>query len=495
MKRSAEIKNLKINIIPVSLPDLSGNDKHFSVGKKPSISDNSISNTAPGSPKLANLFDRAGSDIKINMDYNAKFALNVITPVRFSYLLIDLGNRLLQLESTARMYTKLKNPIQVKITNLEDRLSLYEVAGICFENKEAMSVKEINEWITKQDKLKETYPKILKDLKAELTESKIIYDLFKKLQPELKSAFPLVPKKIPETLIKKYNEQNNNNSKEVILQDLLTVSKILKTYTDGSFATLKADQLVSVNRIYKLFDTEQAKFETSTTAKNQRTKILNSIKSVIGRSPSDTEIKEYAIKHGINPDLERDEIIKVAISYIENNSKDIYRIMESSAILAVDSDYLKLLEEQDFLVQVRIYRKINITVGEFLCKVQGQSHMVVPPGKNGYITMNDNGTVTTKSLAFQKYSDLAKQTWLLENYKSNYFGDKTHEYSPKDEIFHSTFQIEAIRSTSTLVTVPMFFDLALEKYQPLRLFATKQYGKLNPKNRYSVQTHLRSRGE
>lgn len=446
-----------------------------------------------------------------------------------SYILTDISNKLLLSEKVTTKYRQIKDPLQFKIGILKEKEFLYQSALIGFKrlNDEVQTyvslidqlkniggtesvIKSLqeklgeaknyrNKWLIENrdylntlqekgiieadedeevvQKIYEIYTQLTVDISKELESISQLQQYRNKCNEKmLKGAFPFVPKQLTATFITKYNEATGSNiEKDKILKSLINIREILADKAEDKLGDL--NQLCGLLKV-KVETTSAGQYK-ATTKKSLRTQIEN----LIGRGPSEDDIKEY-IKLN-KKELSQDETFETVkgdntkvVKYIRNkvdeyvtkNSKEIYANLKHSERYVTDPDYLKELQYQDFLVQVRAYRKLNRDIQKDILLSGDEGKRNVPPGLNTTVEITPGGSSSLWLGELGSYSDIgARHLETLKNYGEYTSGNRKIGEKEKEKELTSLSQIEAIRNTSALLTNAMFFELATMKFKPIRV--------------------------
>jgi hypothetical protein len=211
------------------------------------------------------------------------------------------------------------------------------------------------------------------------------------------------------------------------------------------------------------------------------------IEKLVGRSPSEYDIDEYiglnkkklSVDEGYKKIQDnRKEVIKhiqkEVSSYISDHINEIYEVLRQCHNYATDPDYLKELQGEDFLVQVRAYRKLNRDTQKSILLAGEEGKRNVPPGLNTTVDITPGGSSGLWLGELGSYRTIGETNLQTLKLYTNYMSDSHTEVKEKEKEFKSLCQIEAIRNTSALLTNMMFFELAASNFEPLGI-VSKSY--------------------
>lgn len=272
---------------------------------------------------------------------------------------------------------------------------------------------------------------------------------------------------------------NSSNSNKKVINELKTEAiKQLETIVG------KIDKTKILPKEVEASSQEIKKLKSDT-----EKKLLEKIEGIIGKYPNDEEkIIEYlrltdkaAYKnHHIDSKIIQDTQSKLL--ELSNNSDQISRLydnLRNTKLYITDSEYLKEVAKQEFLVKVLAYRKINRDKAKsILIEIENKERAVVPPGLNSTVDILHQGSMSHLVGELGSYKHIGQQyNKTLENF-SDYFRSKYRQNSSesdthimpgeREEEFESLFLIEIMRNSAALLTNPMFFELANVNYAPLR---------------------------
>lgn len=146
--------------------------------------------------------------------------------------------------------------------------------------------------------------------------------------------------------------------------------------------------------------------------------------------------------------------------------------MEKAYKYAIDPEYLKSLEHKDFLVQVRVLKKLGRDMMKNVLILQTGGYetlkITIPPGINTTLEINPSGAGSYFLGELGSYKNIG--IWnlsTLKNYTPAFINsEESGSRKEKEQEFKYLHQIEAIRNCSALLTNLMFFELAAGKFQP-----------------------------
>ena len=361
----------------------------------------------------------------------------------FSYILTDISNRLLFSKDVTEKYNKIKDPLQFKINNLKKHECIYNDAAcgakslnINIKNREKLIAdlkklgsssngikiiveeqeielekdkKARKEWVEKNKKcfnnsgnspeeivetVSNLYQQKSKDDLRTIEKIEILQKARDELNIILKGAFPFRINKLSPKFIENYNKNLDKNDNEKVVVEALTK---LRNQLDFDKVIQKSDDLDKICKLFGIkivYDKKMTRYLDST-----KKSLLNNIESVIGRAPNDDDVNEY-IRLNYNKLNQDQEFIQLKgsssglIRYIKEkvnhdiaiNSEEIYKISKQTAKYTTDPDYLQELakgsSKEDFLVQIRAYRKLNRDIEKNVLLAGDEGTRNVPPGGN-----------------------------------------------------------------------------------------------------------------
>lgn len=405
-----------------------------------------------------------------------------------SYILTDIGNRLL-LTKLSR-YSEIGDPLAFMLQKLYDDKTLYESAKLGsitathlntiqqLANNESLDKiirKELQSMIEAQQEVETTLElqniddKLL-DISAQLEHINLLFENRQNLNEKLQGAFPFAQRRLTKTFTSNYQKNVDNVKEQEIIGNLRTTLSIL----------LDEDQHLGVNsyndKIVKFFGVPVHKSGNGTRYLAKTTGPLkNKIEGVIGREPNQNDIIKYCKVHNIDINATNPEVIKTEVrDYITENEQNIYNTMQGVAAYMLYPDYLASLTKEDFLVQTLAYRQISRDLQKTVLVEGNAEQRNIPPGINSTIKITTGGSATLFLGELGSYKTIGENnTETLKNYKD--FFCNGYSAVEKEEVFKTLHQIEAIRSSSALLTHAMFFELASENFMPKRLGPTANW--------------------
>lgn len=473
-------------------------------------------------PEIHKRFKNEGYIPTLQEGYNVLSGDNLY-PV--SYILTDISNRLLLSDEVTEKYQKIKDPLQFRVNILKKRMFTNKNASIGVASFNAniknnldrieilqniqderiqllltseqktldVAKKDRTEWVKEnfsEEEIQQNpeeslvyqvyqeYQDANKVIEHELETISALKKERDELNKTFKGAFPFIPKQLTPTFIEKYNKTLSVNLEDKnIIKNLIEIRDNLE----------KGKNLGDIDKLCELLGvkiekTKKQEYKTAT-KKSVRTKLDN----LIGRGSSNYDIKEYIRLN--NQKLLQDTEFKLAqeskdkdsvITHIRDkindcitkNAKDIYKILKESEKYFTNSDYLEKLGKQDFLVQVRAYKKLNRDIEKNILLSGDYGQRNVPPGLNTTVNITAGGSSSLFMGEFGSYSDIGVSNFeTLKNYKNFILESKIQE---KEKEFKSLLQIEAIRNSSALLTNAMFFELAESSFQPIRVVSGEE---------------------
>jgi len=277
-------------------------------------------------------------------------------------------------------------------------------------------------------------------------------------QEKLIGAFPFAERKISISFIEKYIEKfpnRSNWSTEQIKEDLECILKITK---DGNLTTDHSDYL-SLLEIKTALNKSQSSYLAPT-----KNSLIKALEKVIGRSPQESEVEYYRSIHSKEQTHSIDDIKAEVEKYIADNSSCIRTTMLQMQQYVMHPDYLQYLRTGDFLSQVMSYRQISRDLQKTLLVNGEEGQLNAPPGLNTSIKITLGGAACVFVGELGSYKRIADvNIGTLQNYhiytKAKLEGVEI-ETVEKEEAFEALHQVEVIRSSTALLTLPMFFELA-----------------------------------
>ena len=200
------------------------------------------------------------------------------------------------------------------------------------------------------------------------------------------------------------------------------------------------------------------------------------MEKVIGRSPQDGEVEYYRSIHSKEQSHSIDQIKEEVEKYIADNSSSIRTTMLQTQQYVMHPEYLQYLRTGDFLSQVMSYRQISRDLQKTLLVNGEEGQLNAPPGLNTSIKITLGGAACMFVGELGSYKRIADvNIGTLQNYhryiKAKLEGTKVEKVE-KEEAFEALHQVEVIRSSAALLTLPMFFELAGCSYSSI---TGKQY--------------------
>lgn len=304
----------------------------------------------------------------------------------------------------------------------------------------------------------------------------------------LKGAFPFSTKKLSLSFIKEYQNKIGNKINEDKIVKRLTEFRDQLPFFESKPSSIN-DYSYS-NKLCELLNVNIKFLQSKTYSKDTLRSLANKIDSIIGRAPTAKDIQEYIRLNAeklskdnnfckLESDQDKIKHIKATVNdYLVSNASEIYKILEETAIYATDPDYLQELnkgaDKQDFLVQVRAYRKLHRDLEKVVLLSGDEGKRNIPPGVNTTIDITSGGTASLMLGTLESYKSIGERLSETLKYYQNFITTGTiHE---KEKEFKLLSQIEAIRNTSALLTNVMFFELAESEFSSVQILANnKQY--------------------
>lgn len=458
--------------------------------------------------RIVNIFDDSppnSQEIKTSEPRKYDFSKNNIKSNPFSYLLTDIGNQLLLLQEITTSYRKVKDPLSFKINWLQEQSFLHNAAHLyvkAFSDSNFISAtKEISsDHNSSYDKWEKSYAEFkgakddkyilekYSDLSKKTTDE---LDYVLKLKNErdefhtkLKGAFPLMPKQLAQSFITDYQQKMTGES-----SDPKEITKLLIQARDLLSINSATKQADYINKLAKeMFSIEFYAGRHGDTPELRKS-LKENIENIIGRAPASSEVENYIGVHKLradqkvkqNIDEEVEDIDKHFVqkcqedfaSYREKNFDRICAVSSDLRAYATDSDYLKMLEQERYLVQIRTYKKLNLSISEGILLAGEAGIRKAVPGANTTIEITPRGSATLLVGELASYKKIAnKIPETLKHYKA-WFKNPINNTIEQEPVFDSLMKIEDIRNSSSLLTARMFFDLSEEQFQPVRVAATR----------------------
>jgi len=301
------------------------------------------------------------------------------------------------------------------------------------------------------------------------------------LNKMLKGALPFIPKKLKPTFIEEYNKYFGLIKTEAkIVEELITFRE--KITENKVNVTNDKDYVEKLGKLFNItIKGKQDSYQQSTL-----NPMREKIEDKIGRGPSDNDVKRYIelhqeediIRNFTSKETEEKKKEKEKIDYIKDlvgnyikiNSNEIYKTLKASDVYTTDFDYLKELSKQDYVVQIRAYRKLNRDIEKFVILSGEEGLRNVTPGSNTTSKITSGGSTVHQVHELGSYVDIGENhIKTLQNFTEYMSGTRTTK-EEKEKEFRTLSQVEAIRNTSALLTNAMFFELAKDGFQPVRSF-------------------------
>jgi len=442
------------------------------------VRSNTIYATPPDNPME---FDISYAENLENACSDYKFAA--------SYILTDIGNKLLLTASTR--YEEIGDPLDFIIKKLQNDLSLYGAAklglitpehlniirklvvteGLDDNAREALQgVVQVQEKLTNILEVQGIENKLVV-INEELIHVKGLSGTRQELNKMLQAAFPFAERRLSQTFIKKYQDGIRNISEDQIIEDLrIFYTQISSQQGLTTSFYLPNNPEITSEKMLEFFDVEvnmqKRKGSTHKYLKKTTDDLAKEIEKIIGRDPTDSEVLRYCKVHDVDTNIQ--EITNTVRGYIAEHSDEIRNTMQGIAKYMQHPDYLASLRSEDFLVQILAYRQLSRDLQKTVLVEGNAEQRNIPPGINSTIKITTGGSATLFLGELGSYKNIGKNnTETLRHYKDFYCYDA--EPIEKEDVFKSLHQIEAIRSSSALVTHAMFFELAAENFEPKRL--------------------------
>jgi len=441
---------------------------------------------------------------------------NTESNYRVSHILADISNRLLSSVEVTEKYKKIKDPLEFKLEALNKQITLGSFFVDNYKTDQAdnkaiqeqlaylqqqtenfvaqsertpelseflLSQKEENDKrinklekdilaIEDKQRLKTELESTLSALKEEYDFLETIYTKRNELAQTLKGAFPFIPRKLTLTFIENYNEIKGGTYEygyEEILEEL---DEFRKTIDKGG--NISPDSIKVHCAILGIKEEFKDDKESEYTPK-MLSKISQKINRITCGEVAPSNKKQYLRLHGLASSKKAEQIaaLQELKEYIDENLSHIHETIRQTAQYATDTEYLKMLDKQDFLTQVRVYRKLNRDIQKNTLIEGSEGIINVPPGYNTTTTLKPSGNANFRFGGdfSGKYSEFGQKFFAtLQNYKNVF----VYGMNPKEKEYElpTILQVEAIRSTISLLTSAMFFDLAEVSFEPLRENAT-----------------------
>lgn len=224
----------------------------------------------------------------------------------------------------------------------------------------------------------------------------------------------------------------------------------LRNYLQDSKQSLRQKQYDEICE--KIFE-KPLESSKNTKKYNKSSGFLDAVISKLGKY-DENDLNEYLKLNQLSlKDFK--EIREKLNNYITNNLEKIYELTEKTAHYSLDPKYLKTIAEikGNVLAQTRLYYKIHRDVNKNTLILGDEGRRNYPPGLNTTATIFSTGSNSLFLGELGSYKDITERNLhTLKNYhmKSTSFAEKGAE-------FHSLMQIEALRSTASILANSMFF--------------------------------------
>ena len=361
----------------------------------------------------------------------------------FSFILIEIANNCI-----STLLTNLKTPLDFKRENLKKTIAVYD-AAIAGGKLEAEFIEEAN--ISKQD------------LKEQLLKVQNLINQKSELDAVLTGALPFAQRSLSPTFIYQYKQcfGDKYRTEEDVRKHL---SVMLKNISEGNNKVNVLEQHVKFFEIKGQVTKSLQEYLAST-----RNSLKRQIELKIGSVATEVEKKQYRELYNLSEVETTQETCNRVTGYIQSNKDKICLTMKGIAACMQDNDYLKYIESCSFLSQVILYRQIarDLQKTALVTGEEYEEQKNIPPGLNLTVKFTSGGCSSMLVGDMGAYSNMpSKFLVTLMNYRS--FMTKEVEAQEKEYSFKVLHQIESMRSTSALITIPMFFELAENHYQSVR---------------------------
>ena len=340
------------------------------------------------------------------------------------------------------------------------------------------------------------YDKKAQQADRALVEVTALQKMRDELAIDLKGTFPFVPRMPPKTFAKEY-------PKELLphIPDKAKVARQLAEYRyklkikDAFFITPENNQLKA---LCKLFNIEIKRTIGGKVKQEVLTDLLSKIEGIIGRYPEDHEIKEY-MRLTKQQDKDMGKVAEEVHKKVQDKLADLYAYIDRKNLLALDiatgisRTYKDILRDQqdaiakldipnpdapeqnkkNFLAQVRADRKFNrVAYKDAVIEDNSEGTFNLPPGRDTTNTFYSSGSMSQFVGTLSTYREIGSNPHKAPTeFKETIIKDQPRSNSISK--FRNLFQVEAIRSTSALLTNAMFFDLVEKKTLKIEDLADK----------------------
>jgi hypothetical protein len=324
-----------------------------------------------------------------------------------SYILTALGNALLLSKSVVDRSNPLNDPLEYKQNILTQQLAEKEVFLHYLQNP-SVNIKPAHSDFPGNNP--QAYQETINQINSELNSVKSLLEEKKLLYKTFGGLFPYIPKKLTDTFVKNYNDtfKVNKNAQEILQElknnrDNMPDSKVMK-YGKLFALTMSKKTIITKTIITKITDIIGKKLTAQELEKNQN-KIANE------------DIKGLKKQNDIAVKLE--ELCSLA------NIQKLHNHLAKAYPYTLDNDYLKSIKQEEFLVQVRIYKKLGRDMMKSVILLHSGGYettkITIPPGINTTLEILPSGATKYLLGELGSYSKIAEwNTSTLENY-SNMF--------------------------------------------------------------------------
>ena len=302
----------------------------------------------------------------------------------------------------------------------------------------------------------------LSDLQAEFEYVNQLISDEASLNKELNGAFPFAKRNLCSTFISsiKNISEFSSLSQQNITKKLREIQRHLRSYKEVNDEITRLMHFFEIDIKYSI---NKQKYLVSTIKSLQ-----TQISKLIGEEANEEQIKFYKTIHPEFQNETNEVIINHVNSYIDNNAGKIVDTMTNIAKYMLNSEYLDYIRDQPFLTQVMVHRQISRDLQKTLLVEGNIDQISIPPGLNSTLKITASGSATVFVGELGSYKDIGNTyTVTLENYK-NYFSKPGVTATEREIVFKTLHQVESIRNASTLITLPMFFELASVGFHSIR---------------------------